>query len=40
MTTLAESIDDHREDLEALAESDLPAAWIADALLEGADTRG
>lgn len=32
-----ERIDEHREDLEALAESDLPVNWIAVTLLEVAD---
>ncbi len=35
---MADAIDEHREDLEALAESDLRCAWIAEALLEIADS--
>ncbi|WP_168216040.1 hypothetical protein [Halorussus marinus] len=32
-----ERINEHREDLEALAESDLPASDVAEVLLEVAD---
>lgn len=35
------AVQDHREDLEDLAESDLPVAWIAEALLDAeADAHG
>jgi hypothetical protein len=33
-----EKVNEHREDLRDLAESDLPAAEIAEALLETAET--
>ena len=32
-----ENIREHREELEAVAESDLPASWIAETLLYVAD---
>lgn len=32
-----ELIDEHRAELEALADSDLPVNWIAEALIEVAD---
>jgi len=32
--TMTEAIDEHRETLEAIANSDLNSAWIAEALLE------
>lgn len=30
-------LQDHRDDLQDLADSDLPVAWVADALLDVAD---
>lgn len=38
--TGADRVREHRETLEDLAESDLPAAWIAEALLEWIRTDG
>jgi len=35
--TAAEKIEEQRDDLEALTETDLPAAELAEALLEVAD---
>jgi hypothetical protein len=35
---MIESVDEHRDDLEDLAETDLPAADLAEALLETVDT--
>jgi hypothetical protein len=35
---MTEAITEHREDLKALAESDLPAADLAEVLLDVADT--
>ena len=35
--TVTEKIENNRNDLEALSESDLPAAELADALLEVAE---
>jgi hypothetical protein len=32
-----EAVREHRDDLEDLAESNLPANWVAEALLEAAD---
>ena len=32
-----EAVREHRDDLESLAESDLPAAWIAQTLLDAAE---
>lgn len=37
MTDALERVQAHREDLEALAESDLPVDWIAQELLDAAD---
>jgi len=37
---MTEAIAEHREDLEALAETDLPAADLAETLLETAETEG
>lgn len=34
---MIDAVEQHRDDLEALAETDLPAADIADALLDVAD---
>lgn len=34
---MTDVINEHREDLEALAKSDLNVNWIADALLEATD---
>lgn len=34
---MIDAVDEHRHDLEALAESDLPAADIAEALLEAVE---
>lgn len=38
--TGADRVREHRETLDALADSDLPAAWIAEALLEWIRTDG
>lgn len=35
-----EAVEENRTHLETLAESDLPAAWIAEALLEATDKGG
>jgi hypothetical protein len=35
-----EKIRNHRDDLQAVAESDLPVNWVADALLTIADADG
>lgn len=35
---MSEPIEASRESLERLADSDLPAAWVAEALLDAADT--
>jgi len=35
---VTDAITEHRGDLEALAETDLPAADLAEALLDAADT--
>jgi hypothetical protein len=32
-----ESVEENRSHLERLAESDLPASWVAEALLEATD---
>jgi len=37
---MTEVVEQHRDDLEALADSDLPAAEIAEALLETTETEG
>lgn len=34
---MGNAVTDHRDDLEALAESDLACNWIAEALLEAAE---
>lgn len=33
-----EAVEEHREDLEALAEMDLPASTLAEALIEASET--
>lgn len=40
MTALADSVDEHRDTLEAWARSDLPLADDVAALLDEVDTRG
>jgi len=35
--TGVQRLQDHRDDLQDLADSDLPCAWVADALLDVAD---
>ena len=35
---MTDAIAEHRDDLEALAETDLPAADLAEALLDATDT--
>lgn len=35
---MIEALDEHRDDLEALARSDLSCSWIAEILLEATDT--
>lgn len=37
MSTGLDAAQDHRDDLEALADSDLPAAWVAQAILDTLD---
>lgn len=37
MTDALDGVQAHREDLEALAESDLPVNWVAQELLEAAE---
>ena len=37
MSQTLEAVREHRDDLEDLAESNLPANWVAEALLEAAD---
>lgn len=36
----AEKVEANRDDLEELAESDLPVAWVAETLLEAAEEEG
>lgn len=36
--TMVDAVDEHRDDLEDLADSDLSCSWIAEALLETTDT--
>lgn len=36
---MIDAVDEHREDLEALAETDLPAAEIAETLLDAAEAQ-
>lgn len=35
-----QAIEEDREHLQTLADSELPAAWVAESLLESADTAG
>lgn len=37
MSQTLEAVREHREELEDVAESELPANWVAEALLEAAD---
>ncbi len=37
MSQTLEAVREHRDDLEDLAESDLPVNWVAEALLDVAD---
>lgn len=38
--TGVQRLQNHRDDLQDLADSDLPVAWVADALLDAADDAG